>query len=601
MKFKISKEGLKNYFKQLTWFKMILLFSLFASGACGLVLEHIQATVAIFVLGGNPVTMYIIVYSVMMFAMGRGSRKQVNISDKNLILSFILIEICLAFVGGFSPIFLMWVNGLFPGSFYLFFSLNIYFIGYLIGLEIPIITRINENYSKKLSENIGEVMQADYYGSLAGGIAFAFFLVKFPLTESSFILGIVNLSIAVLAFSVFKWKEKETDLLINFTKPIIVLASFVFIALLLGLNFNRVWASNLEQRLYPYKIIGAWQSPFQRIILLKKINKGVVTYELKINGNSQFDTGDEAIYHESFILPAMEILKNNSKPLNILVLGGGDGMAVRELLKYQKKYNNIGRIILADLDPIMTQLFSGKFTDSEKMNKLLCSFNDNALKDAKVVTLSGLGVNIGESESFYQFNGKFGSNSNFYEEKVCDLNVINIDADVFLKELIEKNDVKFDLIVSDFPDASTAGLSKLYAKEFYLKIKTLLNRRGLLVVQSGSTDKTLEAYQCIGRTIKASGFNVLPYQQYVGTWNGMWGWWMAWHDDISEEIIQREIAEIEFEIPTKFLTGDVFRSQLIFGKYVRTGKPYFESAQFDDVNSQSHPIVHSLYNNYSRW
>ena len=582
---KLERERFFIDITKITWITVALLSSIFLSGACGLTIEHIQGTVAVFILGGNSTQIYILVYGIMMFAMGIAGQRQIKVKKENLVVTFILVEILLSLIGGFSPIVTVWINGIFPGSFYLIFTLSIFSIGYLIGLEIPIIVRINEDYSKTLSINIGRVLSADYFGSLMGAFAFAFYLLaNFPLTESPFLIGGVNFIVALIAFFVF-WKKN----MIKNPRIILALIVITIIALGIGFKFNRPWAENLEQRLYPYRITKAWQSPYQRIILLEKHNRGQVSNTLMINGNAQFNTADEPMYHEPLVLPIMELVRNSQQPLDILVLGGGDGMAVREILKYDKQYRNIRKILLVDLDPMMTKLF--------KDNPQLSSFNDYAFQNAKVITMAGLGISEGEPWELCQYNGKWSTPNDFQAEKVTDLSIMNLDADQFLDAIIGT----WDAVIVDFPDPSTVELSKLYSKEFYMKVKRILKPRGMMVVQSTSPDKAKEAYQCIGRTIKSAGFNNIPYNQYVPTWHGLWGWWLAWSDEWPEELIQKEIERMEFKVPTKFLTGDMFRKQLVFGKDVRSGKPYFESAKFNKISTRTDPKIHHYYLKYCTW
>ena len=88
-------------------------------------------------------------------------------------------------------------------------------------------------------------------------------------------------------------------------------------------------------------------SLYQRVV----VTSGRTGVRLFLNGNLQLHSRDEYRYHEALVHPAMA---GHGAPRQVLVLGAGDGMAVREVLKHA----SVERITLVELDPHMTRLFS---------------------------------------------------------------------------------------------------------------------------------------------------------------------------------------------------------------------------------------------------
>ena len=157
-------------------------------------------------------------------------------------------------------------------------------------------------------------------------------------------------------------------------------------------------------------------------------------------------------------------------PRDILVLGGGDGMAVRELLKYP----SVRKITLVDLDRRMTELFSHE--------GLLASLNKHSLSDRRV-------------------------------------SIVNQDAFVWLRS----EPGQFDFVVVDFPDPSNYSLGKLYTDTFYRALKKVLKPEGLVVVQSTSPYYAKNSYWCVVQTLGSVGLATTPYHAYVPSF-GDWGY-----------------------------------------------------------------------------
>jgi spermidine synthase len=181
----------------------ILKACIFATGCAAIVTEYTLATLASYLLG-DSILQWTIVISLMLFSMGLGSRYSRKYEDL-LLNRFILIEFGLSFLCTFSAMFCFWIS-----AYTIHFGLVVYslvcMIGFMTGLEIPLIMRINQTY-ESLRENISSVMEYDYYGGLLGGALFAFVLLPFlGLTYTPVLTGSLNL----LEASLVLWLPMRT-------------------------------------------------------------------------------------------------------------------------------------------------------------------------------------------------------------------------------------------------------------------------------------------------------------------------------------------------------------------------------------------------------
>ena len=170
-------------------------------------------------------------------------------------------------------------------------------------------------------------------------------------------------------------------------------------------------------------------------------------------------------------------------------------------------------------------------------------------------------------------------------EEVAAVKVMNIDADKFVGE----TDEKWNVIFVDMPDPSSIDLTKLYSKEFYLKLNRILAENGVIVIQSTSPYHAKEAYLNIKRTVEAARFNTVPYHDNVPSF-GDWGWILAWKNNRgSVSTMKNRIESIDsFEVETKYLTPEVFKKALVFGKGMLDSK-------FDDISTLMEPTILERY------
>ncbi|RLB98516.1 MAG: polyamine aminopropyltransferase [Deltaproteobacteria bacterium] len=549
----------------LSFASVLLCACMFASGACGIILEYIQASLASMILG-NSFEQWAMVIGLMLFWMGFGSLIQAQISKKYLIYTFIAVETALALAGGFSPT-LTYISYGYTAHYSLVLYFFVSFIGIMIGLEIPVIIRINNDFSKELSTNLGNILSADYLGSLIGSLIFVFILLRFtPITEAAFLTAGANFFLAFVTFIYFSKKGLlKTGVLI----PIIMVATFCAVSY--GYLNNRRWNIKIEQPLYDDPIILSKTTQYQHIAITHY--KPFDEVRLFLNGNLQFCSTDEQRYHEPMVHPVMNIVPIKER---VLILGGGDGCVLREVLKY----NEVKEVLLVDLDPAMTTL--------AKTHPVLKKINQNAFKDARLVTLTEKGITPGINKRlFLETHKKKQPMQQPETQKIADVKVMNVDADKFISDVPGF----WDVIIIDMPDPSTPELTKLYAKEFYKKVKQHLSQHGLMVVQATSPYLAKESFLCIGRTIESANFSILPFHENVPSF-GDWGWYLAWHPNIKKEKIMKRIKGLNFDIPTRFITPQVFKSELIFGKDAlkTTNK---------QINTILYPALLSIYNHES--
>jgi spermidine synthase len=433
-----------------------LLITAFVISTCGLVYELIAGTVASYLLG-DSVTQFSTVIGVYLFSMGIGSFLTRYV-DKDIILKFIQVEMLVGLVGGCSAA-LLFMSFEHVENFRILLYALVSTIGILVGLEIPLLMRILQD-RLEFKELVSQVFTFDYIGALLASLLFPLLLVPYlGLIRSSFLFGILNACVAVWTVHLFRNDIKGTFALKS-------AAVTVALFLIGGFIFSEQLMTIAESSTYQEPIIFSKSTPYQRIVITCK-GKEV---RLFLNGNLQFNSRDEYRYHEALVHPAMASLKN---PEKVLVLGGGDGMAVRELLKYP----SLKTIQLVDLDPEMTKLF--------RAEGLLSQLNNNSLSDPRV-------------------------------------SVINQDAFIWLRSSKEK----YDCAIIDFPDPSNFSLGKLYSDTFYKTVKRALKPGGVVVIQSTSPFFAKNSYWCVVNTLESVGFHTTPYHAYVPSF-GDWGYVLA--------------------------------------------------------------------------
>lgn len=381
--------------------------------------------------------------------------------EGELLAWFVRLELLVGLLGGFSA-FLLFMTFSHGGSFQLVLYLIVGAVGIGVGLEIPILIRILKD-GMELKDLIARVLFFDYLGALAASLAFPLLLVpKLGLIKTSLLLGVLNAVVGLWVVGLFR------DVLTR-PKRLAIEAGLVIILLGTGLFYGERLTQMVEDNLFPDEIIYSESSRFQRIIVTRSTGGEL---RLFLNNHLQFSSMDEYRYHEALVHPVMAAAKQG--PIRALVLGGGDGLAVRELLTYP----DISEVVLVDLDPAITRLFS--------QNKTLAELNKHALADPRVT-------------------------------------IHNRDAMSWLEENPTE---RFDAMFIDFPDPSSYGVGKLYTLTFYRFARAVLTREGVLAVQSTSPLVARRSYWCIEATMRAAGFHTRPYHLFVPSF-GEWGFVLA--------------------------------------------------------------------------
>lgn len=435
---------------------VLLFLSVFLIAACGLIYELLAGTLASYLLG-DSVLQFSTVIGSYLFAMGVGSYLSKFIA-RGLVARFVMVELLVGLIGGFSSTTLFLAFSYTQAfRFVLYFLVVI--IGILVGLEIPLMMRILKD-QLAFGDLVAKVLTFDYLGALGASLLFPLWLVpQLGLIRGAIFFGLVNAGVALWTTWLFSSRIGGIWLLR-------ALALAVIAALGAGMAASS-WILDLaDSNLYADEVILARSSRYQRIVLTKWRDD----LRLYLNTHLQFSSRDEHRYHEALVHPGLAAVPGAR---NLLVLGGGDGLAVREMLKYP----SVERITLVDLDPEVTRLFA--------THPVLTAINRGALKHPKV-------------------------------------RVINDDAFPWL----EANEESYDFIVMDFPDPTNFSLGKLYTTAFYRLLARRLNQGGLAVTQSTSPLFARRSFWCVAETMKQAGLRVYPYHAYVPSF-GEWGFILA--------------------------------------------------------------------------
>ena len=434
-----------------------LLVSVFIVASCGLAYELIAGALASYLLG-DSVTQFSTVIGAYLFAMGIGSWLSKHVTG-NLLVRFIQIELLVGLLGGLSAGLLFLLFTLHAGPFRFALYGLVLLIGILVGLEIPLIMRILKG-EVEFKDLVAKVLSFDYIGALAVSLLFPLLLAPhLGLVRSALLFGLLNALVAAWALWLFRDRIGRLAALRAQCAAVIGL-------LLLAFGFAGQFVSLAEANLYNEDIVHAESSAYQRIVVTKYRDET----RLYLNHNLQFSSRDEYRYHEALVHPGLAALPGARR---VLVLGGGDGMAVREILKYPQ----VESVVLVDLDPRMTELFA--------QSPLLTELNAHALASPK-------------------------------------LKVINADA----LQWLEASTEVFDYVVADFPDPSNHALGKLYSTAFYRLLKQHVAETGLVAVQATSPLYARQSYWTVVATLEAAGWKTAPYHALVPSF-GEWGYILA--------------------------------------------------------------------------
>ncbi|ASN04996.1 polyamine aminopropyltransferase [Virgibacillus necropolis] len=458
---------------------------------CGIIFEVLFGALGSYILG-DGVKQYTLTISLFLTGMGIGASLSEKVM-KNLILTFVWIEFGVAIIGGFSSFTMFGITAFAPDgsdAFFLYFITLL--VGALTGIELPILIRKANEIGVSLNKSTARVLFSDYAGGLVGGLLFVFLLrPQFGMVKSAFIVGCINLAVALTILWLFRKEIKNFAAHATF-------GIIIGILLIIGVLFGEAMAFTFEQKLYQDPIIYMEQSAYQKIILTQ--DQGDT--RLYLDGSLQFSSTDEYRYHEVLVHPTMAQAESHE---NVLILGGGDGIAAKEVLQY----DDVESITLVDLDPAVVELANS--------NRRLLELNEGSLQNDKV-------------------------------------QVLHKDAFQYLESTKEW----YDVILVDLPDPNNESLNKLYTKEFYSLIRNHLNPGGATMIQSTSPVFATKVYWTISETVASTGLYTENLHVDVPSF-GNWGFVMASREEIN-------IDNLSIDVETEFLSDDMLPGLTQFGK-----------------------------------
>ncbi|MGE3692976.1 MAG: polyamine aminopropyltransferase [Novosphingobium sp.] len=440
----------------------VLLLSVLVVATCGLIYELLAGTIASYLLG-DSVTQFSTVIGTYLFAMGIGSFLSRYVRDDEMGV-FIRIEVLIALLGGWSAAGLFLLFPLIDDFRLLLYSL-VLAIGTLVGIEIPLLIRILK-HRFALRELVSNVLTYDYIGALIASLLFPLVLVPWlGMIRTGIVFGIANVAVAIALLLILRRQRR--------IGPDLAVAALVTASLVAGFAFAEKMQRWSEVAAYQEPVIYARSTPYQRIVLTRRGED----MRLYLNGNLQFSSRDEYRYHEALVWPVLGRVAN---PRNVLILGGGDGLAAREVLRDTR----VEKVTLVDLDPEMTHLF--------RDTPYLARLNGGSLSSPR-------------------------------------LRVENADAFRWVRQARET----YDAVIVDFPDPTEFSLGKLYTENFYREVSRLLAPDGVMTVQSTSPLIAPNSYWTVAQTMEAAGLNSRGYHVYVPSF-GEWGFTLGGHRPLAE-------------------------------------------------------------------
>jgi spermidine synthase len=437
--------------------RLLLLTAAFSS-AVGLVLELLLVTQASYLTGDAALATGMVV-GTFLAAMGLGAWLSQGIAVEaedrpTLLRAFLLVELALAPLCLFGPLLLLLIWSV-EGPIWLALVGLTLLVGVLGGMELPLLTRLLES-GGTLRQTLARVLALDYAGALAGSLLFPLLLLpSLGLLATASLLSLMPLLAALLISRSFpscrRWWRP-----IALALPLLALLSVGMLRL----------GERLEDGIYDDPVISRQQSRHQRLVLTRRRDD----LRLYLDGNLQFSSIDEYRYHEALVHPVMAL---HPAPRRVLLLGAGDGLALRELLRWP----GLERVDLVELDPAMLSL--------ARRQPFLRRLNGGSLEDPR------LRVHLGDAFA-----------------------------------LVPRLQGHYDVVIADFPDPETASLARLYSTAFYNRLRQRLAPHGLLVTQASTPFFAPKVMASIRRTLEGVGFSALAYSVDVPSF-GPWGFVLA--------------------------------------------------------------------------
>ncbi|MEU8887024.1 spermidine synthase [Streptomyces sp. NPDC048442] len=462
--------------------RLLVLGVVFICAACGLVYELELVALASYLIG-DSVTQASVVLSTMVFAMGVGSLLAKRLRCRAAV-GFGLLEAGLAVVGGSSALVLYASFAWFGGARYVLVGFSLA-IGLLIGAEIPLLMTMIQRIGRQkravagsvagavggsvagavgagavvaaaddeddTSGDVADLFAADYVGALVGGLAFPFFLLPMlgQLT-GALVTGAVNTAAGgTLVLWLFRRDLTRRSRWLLIVVNLAVLASLATATVLVD-DFERA----ARRAVYGDRVRVAVQTGVQEVVITGSQNGPP---DLFLDGRLRVSGRDEYRYHEALVHPAMR-----GPRARVLILGGGDGLAAREVLRYP----DVTSVTLVDLDPGLVRL--------ARTDPALVALNGGAHRDPR-------------------------------------LHVVYADAFRWLRS-VPLGTAPYDVVVSDLPDPGITASTKLYSQEFYGLAADVLAPGGRIAVHAGPIGARPLVYWTVEATLRAAGLHTRPYR-----------------------------------------------------------------------------------------
>ncbi|MEU7054761.1 polyamine aminopropyltransferase [Streptomyces sp. NPDC046197] len=436
--------------------RFLVLAGVFVCAACGLVYELELVALASYLMG-DSVTQASVVLSVMVFAMGIGSLAAKRLR-RHAAIGFGVIEGALALIGGSSAMALyavfawtgdwggVWASG--PRCLLVGFSLA---IGLLIGAEVPLLMELIQRIRHQDAGGaVADLFAADYVGALVGGLAFPFLLLPVlgQLTGALFTGAVNVVAGGALVLGLFRRDLTPRGRRLLLVANLTVLGLLASAAALVG-DFERA----ARHAVYGKDVRVALQTGVQEVVLTGGVHGRPL--DLYLDGRLRVSGRDERRYHEALVHPAM-----TGPHARVLILGGGDGLAAREVLRHP----GVDRVDIVELDPAVVRL--------ARSDPALARLNEHVYADPR--------VHVTTADAFCWLRGA--------------------------------PPAAYDVVIEDLPDPGITASTKLYAQEFYGLARRALTPGGRLVVHAGPVSSRPRVFWTVEATIRAAGLRTVPYR-----------------------------------------------------------------------------------------
>lgn len=492
----------------------LLYLNVLIIASCGLVYELLAGTLASYLLG-DSVTQFSLVIGIYLSALGAGAWIS-RFVDERLARCFIEVELAVALIGGASaPVLFLAFSSV--GAFRAVLYGIVFAIGTLVGLELPLLMRLLKEHLD-FEDLVSRVLAFDYLGALFASLLFPMFCVpRLGLVRTSLLCGLLNAAVGLWGTYLLRPLLSSRGL-----SGLRGRACLVIGLLIVGIIKADSLTTLAEEHVLGEPIVYAESTPYQRIVLTRNARG----FQLHLNGHLQFNSVDEHRYHEALVHPALSSVKS---PRRVLVLGGGDGLAVREILRYP----SVESVTLVDLDPGMTSL-ADRFPPLAELSR-------SSLKDRRVAIIN---------EDAFLWVGRVARPES--AKGVAEPHALRKASG---RATQIEDETLFDTAIIDFPDPGTFSVGKLYSTRFYRMLRERLTPDAIISVQCTSPLVAPQSYWCIVKTLEAVGLHVRPYHAPVPSF-GEWGFVLASAIPLPEKLS----LSTELIGPSRFLTDKVLNS-----------------------------------------